>query len=183
MKNIATIAFLLSLGVAGSASAATSGDTIGTGSMAISQSLTASTCSVTFPSDVTLPSFSTATFNDASVNANLVDATSVGDITFSGCSGESVNIALTSSNNVSSSGYIYPTINGNSQSRVGYWIKVNGVGGRPNTTVSSLQNMSIDSDSYTVPVVIQTIKMSNLAYSTSTTGEYAATVTYTATYS
>ena len=183
MKNISTIAFLLSLGVAGSASAATSGETIGTGSMTISQTLTAASCSVTFPSDVTLPSFSTATFNATSVNNEVVDEASVGDITFSGCNGETVNIALTSSSTTSGSGYIYPTINGQVQERIGYWVKVNGFGAKPNSTVSALQNMPITSDSYTLPVTIKTIKMIDSDLSSKGTGEYSATITYTATYS
>lgn len=183
MKKKSTIALILSLGIVGSASAATGGTTIGTGSSAISQSLTASSCSVSFPSDVTLPSFSTADFNATSASGSIGDEVSVGNIVFSGCNGNTVNVAVTSGSKTSNSGYIYPQFNGADQGYVGYWLKINSNGAKPNSTVSSLQNMSINSDSYSLPVTIATIKMKSGSFSSTETGNYTANVTYTATYS
>ncbi|EOA5426168.1 TPA: hypothetical protein ACGSUH_004951 [Escherichia coli] len=183
MSKVTTIAFLLSLGMVGSASAAVSGAPIGTGNTAITQSLTSASCSVSFPNDVTLPAFSTATFNNTPVNGRIGDVVNVGDITFSGCNNNTVNVVVTSSNSTSGSGYLYPTFNGSAQGFIGYWITINNGPAKPNGTVDTLQNIQINSDTYTLPVAIQTIKMKNGSFGSTTAGDYSANITYTATYS
>lgn len=183
MKKQSTIALILSLGIIGSASAAASGTTIGSGASSISQTLTASSCSVSFPSDFSLPSISTAAFNATSVNGRIGDEVSVGNIVFSGCNGNTVNIAVTSGSKTSNSGYIYPALNGGEQGYVGYWLKINDYGAVPNSIQSALQNMSINSDSYSLPVTVATIKMKNGSFSSTENGNYTANITYTATYS
>lgn len=183
MSKIKTIAFLFTLGIAGSASAVEPGTVIDTGSTAISQNVTSASCSVSFPGNITLPPFSTATFNNTSQYGPITDKVDVGNITFNGCNNSTVSVVVTSSNRTSPSGYLYPRLKGEDQSAVGYWLKINNYPGKPNGRTPELQSILIDSDSYALPVTIEAVKLLNTTFDARRVGELTANITYTATYS
>ena len=76
-------------------------------------------CTVSFPTSVTLPTFSKADFSAKAQNS-VIGSQNAGNITFSGCNDQSVTIKVTTANTVSGNGYItFPVVNGSEQGQYG----------------------------------------------------------------
>ncbi|HAW7687697.1 TPA: hypothetical protein JLJ52_004886 [Escherichia coli] len=179
-KKIITSVIALAFS-AGSVYANTSGTEIGSATQTITLPVLATTCSVNFPGDVVLGELDVSTFNALGMNG-ILSTEDMGTIDFQNCNGTTVNLSVSTSNTVSASGYIYPTYNGAVQQRVGYWIRVNSSGAKPNQTADHLQNISVNSASFSIPVQIQTVKLVSGDWGQTVGGNLVATVTYTATY-
>ena len=179
-KKIITSVIALAFS-AGSVYAYTSGTEIGSATQTITLPVLSTTCSVNFPSDVTLGELDVSTYNAAGA-LGVLSTEGIGTIDFQNCNGATVNVSVSTSETVSSSGYIYPKYNGAIQQRVGYWVRVNGSGAKPNGTADHLQNISVDNANFSLPVEVQSVKMISGDWGQTIGGNLTATITYTATY-
>ncbi|WP_000749067.1 type 1 fimbrial protein [Escherichia sp. TW14182] len=186
-KSLIAITISLFVGSSVSAIAATpaSGTQIGSGTLAVTGSTGESACSVSFPTSVTVPSFSKADFNAKSTR-EVITSQNAGNITFTGCSGQSVNLKVTASNTISGNGYIaYPVVNGKTQGQYGVvvglekdsvfqYIQIN-------RDDANFQNITVGDDNYSIPVTVSSYKMGTNSADISY-GTYNVNFVFTATY-
>ncbi|HAL3059172.1 TPA: hypothetical protein H5293_000940 [Escherichia coli] len=186
-KKLLAMGLLLSMTAGSAMAAANSGTTIGTGTLAVTGTVGTSTCSVTFPQSVTMPSITTAMYNQTSPHNAMVQQ-SAGNIQFSGCNGQSVNLKVMASNvTVAGSKVIaYPRVNNNQQGWLGLTFGVSTDNG------SSFKNLKLDnspsepisvtSDTFALPVRVEAVKMSSNTATDIGQGNYSASFVVTATY-
>lgn len=179
-KIISSIIFgIMSATTAFSASASgVAGSEIGSASQTISYPVSSSTCEVSFPTNFTGDSIAASDIASANLWTNF-STQEIGNVVFSNCRGESVSLKVTTTNTVSSQGYISPTLNGAAQGVVGYWLSANNEGLKPNSIVDAFQNMQVTTDEYMIPVKLEVIKQGSGSIEA---GTLNATITYTATY-
>jgi len=184
-KNLIALVTVTMLGMSASAFAAP-GDVINTSTQSVSSSLNPTTCSVTFPTDVTLPAVTTADYQAATQFGVIGNSSaSAGSITFSGCNNQQVKVVIDSTNNKSSNGvFAFPTLNGAPQSVIGFaikegltnsYVKVNG-------QEDSKLVKTISGDSFEIPVTIESIRASGSSMAAGSSGALNASFVYTATY-
>ncbi|EIM0997800.1 type 1 fimbrial protein [Escherichia coli] len=184
-KNLIALVTVTMLGMSASAFAAP-GDVINTFTQSVSSSLNTTTCSVTFPTDVTLPVVTTADYQAATQYGVIGNSSvSAGSITFSGCDTQQVKVVIDSTNSKTSNGlFAFPTLNGTSQSVIGFaikegltnsYVKVNG-------QEDSKLVKTISGDSFEIPVTIESIRASGASLTAGASGALNASFVYTATY-
>ncbi|WP_181657784.1 hypothetical protein [Escherichia coli] len=186
-KKLLAMGLLLSMTAGSAMAAANSGTTIGTGTLAVTGTVGTSTCSVTFPQSVTMPSITTALYNKTP-NGSAMIQQSAGNIQFSGCNGQSVNLKVMA-NNVTLAGSKtigYPRINGNQQGWLGLAFAVSTDNG------SSFNNLKLDnspsepirvtSEAFALPVRVKAVRLSSNTPTDIGQGNYSASFVVTATY-
>lgn len=179
---------LLSMTAGSAMAAANSGTTIGSGTLAVTGTVGASTCSVTFPQSVTMPTITTAMYQKTAFQ-NAMAQQSAGNIQFSGCNGQSVDLKVmaTGFGGIAGSKTIaYPKIdNTYSQGWLGLTFGVSKDNG------SSFTNMKLDNtplridvtnETFALPVRVEAVKMSSKASTDIGQGNYSASFVVTATY-
>lgn len=179
---------LLSMTAGSAMAAANSGTTIGTGTIAVTGTIGTSTCSVTFPQSVTMPSVTTAMYNQTQ-QLNPMVQQPAGNIQFSGCNGQSVNLKVTASNVAAVSGnklVAYPKVNDKGQGWLGLSFAVSTDSGS-NFKYLKLDNspsepISVTSDTFALPVRVNAVKMSTNNATDIGQGNYSASFVVTATY-
>lgn len=185
MKKTFFVMSLLSTMAASTAMAAP-GDTIGTGSVAVTGTTGASTCSVTFPTSVSMPTITNSSFR-ATGNGSAILRQDAGNIQFTGCNGQSVNLKVASSGGVlaGSKTILYPRVNNVEQGWLGLSF---GISTDQGSTFTNLKQdnspnaaIEVNSDAFSVPVRIEAIRMS-AANNTVPQGSYSANFVVTATY-
>ncbi|MFI3944584.1 hypothetical protein VBH09_24145 [Escherichia coli] len=138
-KKLLAMGLLLSMTAGSAMAAANSGTTIGTGTLAVTGTVGTSTCSVTFPQSVTMPSITTALYNTTPTGSAMIQQ-SAGNIQFSGCNGQSVNLKVMA-NNVTLAGSKtigYPKVDDRQQGWLGLAFAVSTDNG------SSFNNLKLD---------------------------------------
>ncbi|HAW0922480.1 TPA: hypothetical protein JLU65_003636 [Escherichia coli] len=189
-KKLLAMGLLLSMTAGSAMAAANSGTTIGTGAtLAVTGTVGTSTCSVTFPQSVAMPSVTTAMYN-ATQQLNAMAQQPAGNIQFSGCSGQSVNLKVLASNVAAVSGnkkVAYPKLNNKGQGWLGLSFAVSTDGGSVfkylNLDNSPSDPISVTSDTFAIPVRIDAVKMlANNNASDIGQGNYSSSFVVTATY-
>lgn len=179
------ISLIASGSVSAIAAAPASGTQIGTGTLAVTGAAAESACTVSFPTSVTLPTFSKADFSAKAQNS-VIGSQNAGNITFSGCNGQSVTIKVTTANTVSGNGYItFPVVNGREQGQYGLIVGLEKDGAekyiKVNKDDTSFQNITVNNESYSIPVTVSTYKVGTNANAISY-GTYNVNYVFTATY-
>lgn len=179
------ISLIASGSVSAIAAAPASGTQIGTGTLAVTGTVADSACTVSFPTSVTLPSFSKADFSAKTQNSTI-GSQNAGNITFSGCNGQSVNIKLTTTSTVSGNGLLtYPVVNGKEQGQFAITVGLDKDGTmrfmKANKDDTNFQNISVNNESYSIPVTVGTYKTGNNVNDVSY-GTYNVNYVFTATY-
>lgn len=177
---------LASVMFAGSSIAATQTQT---GEMNVTGTIGDSTCSISFPSSVTMPLITSAAYNGTKQHGLITSQTTEG-IVFSGCSGKSVSLQISAPNKTAASGFwVYPTLNGKEQGTIGLAVQVltskgsSATYSKINVADPSLTDIEVTGDSFSLPVTVGAFRMSNrAATSTGFTGQYQQAFVFTATY-
>ncbi len=177
--------------------AANSGTTIGTGTLAVTGTVGTSTCSVTFPQSVTMPSITTALYNTTPTGSAMIQQ-SAGNIQFSGCNGQSVNLKVMA-NNVTLAGSKtigYPKVDDRQQGWLGLAFAVSTDNGSsfnnlkldnsPSEPIRANQSqsepISVTSEAFALPVRVKAVKLSSNTATDIGQGNYSASFVVTATY-
>ncbi|EQC3334525.1 type 1 fimbrial protein [Escherichia coli] len=187
-KTVLAVAMTLMVGSSASAIAATpaSGTTIGTGTLAVTGTVGESACTVSFPASVTMPSFSKADFSAKAPNS-VITTQSAGNITFSGCSGQSVNIKVATTSKTSGNGLqTFPSVGGKVQGQYALFLGLEKAGAKRYIKVNNLddpnfQNIGVTNDNFTIPVSVDVYKIGTNANDISY-GSYSVSYVFTATY-
>ena len=187
MKKALAISVALMVGASASAMAASgvSGTQIGSGTLAVSGAVGESTCTVSFPNSVAIPAFSKADFQAKAMNS-VITTQSAGNITFSGCDGQSVTIKVSSTDKVSGNGFqTFPVINGEEQGQFALALGLDKNGKKQYVKVNkddtNFQNISITSSNNSIPVTVDLVKIGYNANGI-TYGSYNVNYVFTATY-
>ncbi|ELY6247645.1 hypothetical protein SNQ22_004077 [Cronobacter universalis] len=186
MKKTFFVMSLLSTMAAGTAMAA-SGDTIGTGTVTVTGTTGASTCSVVFPTSVTMPTITTSLFKAAG-NGGAILQQKAGDIQFNGCNGQSVNIKVAANGGQITGGknIMYPQVNNAPQSWFGLTFGISTDQGASFKNLkldnSPSEAITVNSDVFTVPVRVEAVKMTSNNDISISQGNYSSNFVVTATY-
>ncbi|ENC8109326.1 hypothetical protein ACVQXT_004619 [Escherichia coli] len=188
MMKKTIIAGLLTMVTVGSTSvSAASGDSIGTGNLTVTGQVgSISTCSVSFPGSVTMPTIEKSAY-DATANLSAITRTQTQGITFTGCSGSTVNVSFNSTDgngwsgnvlrvNIPNASHTWLGLQLADTNNVSYWP---GVDARNDGRMS---NLSITSESHTIPIEVKAMRMSTASLPSDVTGEYSAQFVFNATY-
>ncbi|EKQ3620682.1 hypothetical protein P4513_004537 [Escherichia coli] len=187
-KKLLAMGLLLSMTAGSAMAAANSGTTIGTGTIAVTGTVGTSTCSVTFPQSVTMPSVTTAMYNKTQ-QLNAMAQQPAGNIQFSGCNGQSVNLKVMASNVAAVAGnkvVAYPKVNNKEQGWLGLSFAVSTDSGSVFKYLkldnSPSEPISVTSDTFALPVRVDAVKMSANNATDVGQGNYSASFVVTATY-
>ncbi|EIF1229422.1 hypothetical protein LFQ38_004748 [Escherichia coli] len=188
MMKKTIIAGLLTMATVGSASvSAASGDSIGSGNLTVTGKIgSVSTCSVSFPGSVTMPTIEKSAY-DAAANLSAVTRTQTPGVVFTGCSGSTVNVSFNSTDGNGWSGNILRVITpGDNVTRIGLQLADDmNVAYWPGANVKNdgrMSNLAITSESHTIPIVVKAMRMSTSSLPVSVAGEYSAQFVFNATY-
>ncbi|WP_157919954.1 hypothetical protein [Escherichia coli] len=195
MKRKLLVMGLFTTLVAGSVMAATPGEQIGaTTQMKVSGTVGTSTCTVTFPTSVTMPTFSSADYN-ATKQVGVITSQSTSGIQFSGCNGQHVKVVIGASGGTMTGNglYIYPQLTTANGTTVNNKLFAFGLAADTSdnsnslykinqTESTALGNIEINNDSHTVPLTVTVRRMSVSNMTPSYSGNYNSTFAFTATY-
>ncbi|EEZ4416912.1 hypothetical protein AAG720_000731 [Escherichia coli] len=186
-KKLLAMGLLLSMTAGSAMAAANSGTTIGTGTLAVTGTVGTSTCSVTFPQSVTMPSITTALYNTTPTGSAMIQQ-SAGNIQFSGCNGQSVNLKVMA-NNVTLAGSKtigYPKVDDRQQGWLGLAFAVSTDNGSSFNNLkldnSPSEPISVTSEAFALPVRVKAVKLSSNTATDIGQGNYSASFVVTATY-
>lgn len=181
----AIIAGLLTMATSGIAFAAgTPGQQIGTGSMTVTGSVGASTCTVSFPSSLNLPAIEASTYNSTPNQSAIVRQPTEG-VTFTDCPGETVKVRIDANSSRGQSGNVLRVAIPGDDNKTFVGLQLvdgNNVGYTINADDPKLSNISIQGNSHNIPVEVKAMRWSSASLPSSVAGQFDAVYTFTATY-
>ncbi|GDN96604.1 TPA: type 1 fimbrial protein [Escherichia coli] len=160
------------------------GQNIGTGNMTVSGTVGASSCTVSFPSSVSLPTIDASTYNAAPNQTTILSENTPG-IMFNDCSGSTVKVRIdaTSSRGVSGQNLRVEVPGDGGNTRIALQLADGSDKGYSiNTDDPKLTNININNNSYNIPLKVKALRWSTAALPNATAGQYSAVYTFTATY-
>ncbi|EIY1822964.1 type 1 fimbrial protein [Escherichia coli] len=179
------ISGLLIMATSGVAFAAgTPGQSIGTGNMTVNGTVGASSCTVLFPSSVSLPTIDASLYNAAKSQTTIISEKTPG-ITFNDCSGSTVKVRIDATSPRGTSGnnlrVALPGDGGNTFIAL-QLANSNDKGYKINADDPSLTNIEVKNDSYNIPLNVKALRWSTDSLPSAVAGQYSAVYTFTATY-
>lgn len=183
------VATLLAAGMSSSFAATTTVPS--TANLTVSGVITGSTCTVSFPTNATVPEISQAIYESATANAQLGSDVNVGNIQLLGCGGKTVSLTAKGDSPVvgePSKGYFtYKNTAAGSENPLYYTLATSDKLDSGNFLLdgSAAHSLAVDASdsSHNVPVILKTMKNgSTLSDIDKYVGDFSATVTYTADY-